>query len=119
MHNVDKDILVNKWQREMKKGFSKPLLLKAISKGDSYPYKLSKIIEEETQGQIKIATTNIYPLLRDLSDDGLIVKFDDAESFRTYYKITEDGKKFLILLKQSIEDFFKIINHTVLKEEKI
>ena len=115
---MDKEELISKWQKEMKKGFAKPLLLRAISKGSSYPYKLSKIIEEETQGQIKIATTNIYPLLRDLTDDGLIVKFDDQESFRTYYKVTEDGKKFLILLQQSIEEFFKIIGLTVLKEYK-
>ena len=114
---MDTEELVSKWQKEMKKGFAKPLLLKAIAKGSSYPYKLSKMIEEETKGQIKIATTNIYPLLRDLVDDGLITKFDDPETYRPNYQITEEGKKYLVVLQHSIEDFFKVIGFTILKEE--
>lgn len=118
MQLLSTEELVAKWQKELKKGFAKPLLLKAISKGRSYPYKLTKIIEEETKGQIKIATTNIYPLLRDLVDDGLIIKFDDPETFRTYYQITETGKKFLFALASTIEEFFSIMNHTLLEDIK-
>lgn len=115
MQNLDKDELVNKWQKEMKKGFAKPLLLNAISKGKSYPYKLSKIIEQETKGQIKIATTNIYPLLKDLTDEGLIIKIDDPDSLRTYYQITKEGNELLKTLRSSIETFIDTMNQTLLE----
>lgn len=112
---MDTDELVSKWQKEMKKGFAKPLLLNAISKEKSYPYKLSKIIDQETNGQIKIATTNIYPLLKDLTDDGLISKIDDADSLRTYYQITQAGTDFLKTLRSSIETFMDTMNQTLLQ----
>ena len=114
---MDTDELVSKWQKEMKKGFAKPLLLNAIAKESSYPYKLSKIIEYETEGQIKIATTNIYPLLKDLTDDGLIIKIDDPDSLRTFYQITELGTQFLQVLRSSISSFMNTMDHTLLEHK--
>lgn len=101
--------LLQKWLREFKKGFSKPLLLKSLLSGPSYPYKMTKTIFSLTDGMISIATTNIYPILKDLTDAGLVTRTEEQETERTYYQITEEGRNFLVEVQKSMEHFFQII----------
>lgn len=105
---------LERWEREYRKGFTKPLLLKMLSKGRSYPYKLVKTIEEVTEGSIKIATTNIYPTLRNLTDSGLVTKSEDEGSTRTYYELTTAGKAFLAEVERSVNDFVRLMDKTLL-----
>lgn len=102
---------IDKWQIEFKKGFAKPLILFILSEQDSYPYQLTKLIRVRTKEQIKIATTNIYPILKQLLDEGLVEKLnqEDVESRRIYYRISEKGKKFALALKIEIDEFFNDI----------
>ncbi|OLS22016.1 MAG: hypothetical protein HeimC3_32810 [Candidatus Heimdallarchaeota archaeon LC_3] len=102
--NIDE--LIPKWQIEYKKGFTKPLILMILSEQDSHPYELAKIIRKKSKEQIEIATTNIYPILKNLKDLGLVTRFEEPNSTRTVYKITETGRLFVAQLNNSLEDFF-------------
>lgn len=108
---LSNDLLLQKWQTEYKKGFSKPLILFTLAEiGRSYAYLLTKKILEFTNGEISIAGSNIYPMLAKLEEDKLIVSHLD-ESERKFYKLTESGEQFLRQLGKSIKDF----NETMLE----
>ena len=104
-----RDLLLQKWQTEYKKGFSKPLILFTLAKiGRSYAYLLTKKILELTNGEISIAGSNIYPMLAKLEEDKLIVsQLDKGE--RKFYKLSESGKEFLRQLEKSIKEFNEIM----------
>ncbi len=97
------------WQREYKKGYSKPFALFALAEVKrSYAYLLTKKIFELSHGEITITGSNIYPMLSKLESERLIVSQFD-ENNRKYYTLTESGEKFLAQLKDSIKGFHKIV----------
>ncbi|MFW9904795.1 MAG: PadR family transcriptional regulator [Candidatus Thorarchaeota archaeon] len=103
------DLLLQKWQTEYKKGFSKPLILFTLAEiGRSYAFLLTKKILELTNGEISIAGSNIYPMLSKLEEDNLIASQLDKND-RKFYRLTESGKAFLKQLEKSIKDFNEII----------
>ncbi|MFX0085639.1 MAG: PadR family transcriptional regulator [Candidatus Hodarchaeota archaeon] len=103
------DLLLQRWQTEYKKGFSKPLILFTLAEvGRSYAYLLTKKILELTDGEISIAGSNIYPMLTKLEEDNLLVSQLD-ESDRKFYQLTNSGKEFLRQLETSIKEFNKIM----------
>ncbi len=80
-----------------------------MAEQESYPYLLTKMISKRTKGQIEIATTNIYPILKQLTDDQLVVKIKsdpESQTTRKYYKISDKGREFANLLRITIDEFF-------------
>ena len=111
------DLLLQKWQTEYKKGFSKPLILFTLAEvGRSYAYLLTKKIMELTDGEISIAGSNIYPMLTKLENDNLLDSQLD-ESERKFYQLSKNGKDFLIQLKESMKDFNEKMLKIIEKEE--
>ena len=116
------EILV-KWTTEYKKGFAKPLILLTLGKKDNYPYSLAREINLLTKGQITITGSNIYPILKDLVDEGLINKEkrvkpsksrDDAKKqYRSVYSLTNASEELIVDLKQSLKDFVEIISEFI------
>ena len=99
------ELLLQKWQREYKKGYSKPLILFTLAKVEkSYPFPLTEKLKEITNGQISIVGSNIYPLLSKLEEEELIM-FSKDESDRKVYQLSEKGKNFLIDLGLTIQEF--------------
>ncbi|MFX1517539.1 MAG: PadR family transcriptional regulator [Promethearchaeota archaeon] len=108
-----------KWTTEYKKGFSKPFILLTLQNKKNYPYNLTREINFLTKGQINIAGSNIYPILKDLVDEELVKKEevpkprkgDDngKERYRSEYSLTDSGKEFIADLKQSLKEFVDII----------
>lgn len=106
---MDNQAPLQKFLIELKKGFSKPLILYSLQKfGQSYPYPLKKKVEELTHHYISIAPSNIYPMLRHLVEDGLIISEHD-EKDRKYYVLTQHGKEFLKELDTVIKEFLRVI----------
>ena len=65
---------------------------------DSYGYELSKLITDKTNGEYEINGQTLYSAIRRLEGKKLIESYWGDESQggrRKYYKITEEGKKFL------------------------
>jgi len=68
-------------------------LLTLLAIKPSHGYELSRRIEEITEGIIKASPGSIYPMLRDLRDEGLIVEEVIVESGRArkMYRLTRRG----------------------------
>ncbi|MFX1512451.1 MAG: PadR family transcriptional regulator [Promethearchaeota archaeon] len=98
---------LEKWQASYRKGFIKPLILQILSKMETYPYQLTKQISQRSQGRLKIAPSNIYPLLSELEKIGFIIekKVEREKRKRVFYSISPDGEIFLEKLRESMCDF--------------
>ena len=69
-----------------------------LKDNDSYGYELSKLITDKTNGEYEINGQTLYSAIRRLEGKKLIESYWGDESQggrRKYYKITEEGKKFL------------------------
>ena len=97
--------LLQKWQREYKKGYSKPLLLLTLAEIEkSYPFPLTEKLKELTKGQISIVGSNIYPLLSKLEEEKLI-EYQKDENDRKVYQLSPTGKTFVRKLGLTIQEF--------------
>ncbi len=83
-------------------------VLGVLSRQATYGYDLTQKI----QTTLDISESTLYPVLRRLLKEGLVITYDEAFSGRNrrYYKITDKGEKTLIgyvnvwqLYKQAIE----------------
>ncbi len=100
---------MNQWEAAFRKGFAKPIILQILhDEGESYPYRLTKQIPKRTMGMLTMATSNIYPILRNLKDDGLISEIREEER-KIMYGLTEQGHIFLKELKVSITEFLIVM----------
>ena len=112
--------LLQKWQTEFKKGFSKPLILLSLSEGKNHPYPLIKKIKGLTDDMISIAGSNIYPMLINLEKEGLVISQsveittkEGKTRKRNIYELTEAGIEFLDHLKPSIKKFTNVIQELI------
>jgi DNA-binding PadR family transcriptional regulator len=100
---------LTQWEAAFRKGFSKPIILQILhDEGSSYPYNLTKQIPKRTLGMLTVATSNIYPILKNLTDEGLIRELETIER-KTMYGLTTKGENHLDQLKVSIRDFLTIM----------
>lgn len=113
--------ILSKWQVEIKKGFAKPIILALLEEKPNYPYSLTKEISTRTSNQIIIAGSNIYPILKNLQDEGLIIGDRTGSSHdntlgkskgptRTIYSLTQQGKILLIELRKFTNYFVDLVH---------
>lgn len=88
---------------QLKKGILDVCVLYALSKGESYGYK----IISDLQGVIEISESTLYPILKRLEVSGFVTTRTAEYSgrLRRYYKITDSG---LNKLMSGREDFLEI-----------
>ena len=79
---------------QLKKGILDVCVLHAISKGESYGYK----IISDLQGVIEISESTLYPILKRLESAGYLTTrtAEFSGRLRRYYKITSLGLKRLL-----------------------
>ena len=100
---------MNQWEAAFRKGFAKPIILQILyDEGESYPYQLTKQIPKRTMGVLTMATSNIYPILKSLKDDGLVCEVGEKKR-KIMYGLTEKGQSFLVDIKISIGEFLSIM----------
>ena len=103
--------LIDQWEASFRKGFAKPMILQILfDEKISYPYKITKQISQKSMGMLNVATSNIYPLLKDLKDDGLILEIEEQER-KIMYQLTEEGLNFLNELRESILNFLTMLTN--------
>jgi len=87
-------------------------VLGALSSAPAYGYELT----QNTQKRLGISESALYPVLRRLLKDGLLVSYDEPYDGRNrrYYKLTEQGAKALreyeadwLRYRENIEYFLK------------
>jgi DNA-binding PadR family transcriptional regulator len=76
-----------------KAGFLKLIILKLLSKGPRHGYALMKDIEKYTEREWQPSPGSIYPALKELENEGLIVA--KVSGRRRMYEITPEGEKVL------------------------
>ena len=88
---------------QLKKGILDVCVLYAVSKGESYGYKIISDLE----GIIEISESTLYPILKRLEASGFVTTRTAEYSgrLRRYYKITSTGLKKLV---SGREDFLEI-----------
>ncbi|MBT3267469.1 helix-turn-helix transcriptional regulator [Candidatus Poribacteria bacterium] len=77
---------------------SRPLILGILAQGESYGYEIIKRVRELSDGELAWTDGMLYPVLRRLEADGLIVsewRVSDAGRRRRYYQINGDGAEAL------------------------
>ena len=80
------------------RGHIDAVVLHFLKDNDCYGYELSKLITDKTNGEYEINGQTLYSAIRRLEGKKLIESYWGDESQggrRKYYKITEEGKKFL------------------------
>ena len=75
---------------QLKKGFLEFCILAALCEDDSYGYQIIK----DVSGCIKISESTLYPILKRLQGNGLVVTYDQQYQGRNrrYYQITPEGR---------------------------
>ena len=80
------------------RGYNDTFLLSLLIEGDSYGYALSKEIRDRTDGNYTIKETTMYSAFNRLKKNGYIEAYPGDVTQgkkRTYYRITEDGRRYL------------------------
>ncbi len=76
---------------QMKKGVLDALVLAILKDGDTYGYQLS----ERVSGIMEVAETALYPVLRRLEAQELLLTYSEEHNgrLRKYYRITKAGRE--------------------------
>lgn len=101
---------------QMKKGVLELCILSILQKQESYP---GDIIEEMKASKIILVEGTLYPLLTRLKNAGLLAyRWEESTSGppRKYYKLTEEGEKFLEELKIAWDDLVKTVKSVSVKK---
>jgi len=100
---------VDNVKSQMRKGMLEYCILLLLHKGKAYA---SNIIQKLYDAHLIVVEGTLYPLLNRLKSDGLL-SYEWVESTqgppRKYYKLTDDGEKFL----QELEVAWNELNTTV------
>ncbi|MFK7947879.1 MAG: PadR family transcriptional regulator [Saprospiraceae bacterium] len=103
---MNKDIqkIVEKTQKQLRRGILELCVLSIISEKEAYP---SDIIERLEKAKMIVVEGTLYPLLTRLKNAGLL-SYNWRESTsgppRKYFQLTEKGEEFLIELKKSWDE---------------
>ena len=73
-------------------------LLLALLDGENHGYALMRLVDEQSQGAVRMGPGTLYGTLNRLLTDGLIIETtDDADRSgnerRRYYRLTNDGSR--------------------------
>ncbi|MCL2071191.1 MAG: PadR family transcriptional regulator [Oscillospiraceae bacterium] len=93
------------------------MLLRVLYDGDSYGYEISKSITKLSRGRYSMKETTLYSAFSRLEKPGYLRSYPGTHSGgreRTYYTLTEEGKKYYRqkcaeweLTKKLIKNFIK------------
>lgn len=96
--------LNDKYEAQMKKGVLDMLVLQLLVERKMYGYQIISELSVRSEERFLLKEGTLYPILYRLEDDGLVKsQWSEAEGKRVprkYYRITEDGKKTLLEIKE-------------------
>jgi PadR family transcriptional regulator PadR len=95
----------------MKKGLLDACVLRILTEGDTYGYKLT----QEVTGLMDVSESSLYPVLRRLEAQGLLETYSAEHSgrLRRYYRITEAGVRRLIEYRSELDELKRIIDFVI------
>jgi transcriptional regulator len=93
----------------VKRGSAELAVLSLLEKGPMHGYEIAKRVEQETGGVLKFDVASLYPLLYRMEKQGWVsAEWQDSDSGRRRrcYKLTREGKKQLVPLREQWRSFF-------------
>lgn len=99
----------NQINSDLLRGNINTIILKVLYEGDRYGYEIIKAVEDKTMGEFKLKQPTLYSCLNRLESQGFISSYynDDEENKtgakRRYYKMTENGKRYFLSLREDWE----------------
>lgn len=87
-------------------------VLAILSREDTYGYRLT----QEIRAAMNISESTLYPVLRRLQRENLLVVYDVPYQGRNrrYYQITEEGKQVLFTYLEAWESYKAKLDHILL-----
>jgi PadR family transcriptional regulator PadR len=101
------------YMQQLLKGLIDPIVLSTVSRLPIYGYKIIKELEQNTGGRLRLKAGTVYPSLRRLEKNGLIISGwmqATRQRARKYYHITGKGRKFLASRSVEWRDFCTLVN---------
>jgi PadR family transcriptional regulator PadR len=97
------------------KGFLEDIILHLIAeRGESYGYELTRLVEEKTEGIIKLNEGALYPVLHKLENEGLLVSEfrSQGSRHRKYYHLgtKPEAKVRLEEMAESVKSYVAALN---------
>lgn len=91
---------------QLKRGMLEALVLSAISRGESYGYK----IISDVAPYIDMSESTLYPILKRLEKTGMVTvrTAEHNGRLRKYYKITGDGRLRIREFLADMDEFLKV-----------
>ena len=106
------DIDTRALDRELKRGSAELLILSLLESRPRHGYELSKLIHTRSGGQLTFHIDSLYPLLYRLEERGWIkgTWVEKAEERRRrFYKVTPEGRRALVLQKETWDAFVEAV----------
>ncbi len=97
----------------VKRGSAELAILSLLERGAMHGYEIAKRVEQETGGILKFDVASLYPLLYRMEKRGWVVaswQESDAGRRRRCYKLTREGKKQLVPLRNQWRSFFEALD---------
>lgn len=113
MSSVNSDII---------RGNVTTIILNTLAKNGGYGYDILKQIETNTLGVYKLKSATVYNKLNRLEEEGLVSSVlgdakDTSGAQRRYYKLTEEGRKYLEKEKEKYRFSRTILDNLVSSDE--
>jgi PadR family transcriptional regulator, regulatory protein PadR len=99
---------------ELKKGTTPLLVLALLDAEPRHGYELSRLLEQQSRGVVRVHAASLYPLLYRLEGDGWIEGRwveKPGQRRRRYYHITAEGKRQLRAQRSEWAEFVRAIGH--------
>ena len=97
----------------IKRGSAELAILSLLAGQSLHGYEIAKRIEQQTGGVLRFDVASLYPVLYGMERRGLVEgEWEKAPSGRDrrYYKITSEGRKKLVPLRQQWGAFFRALD---------
>ena len=107
------------FDRELKKGSTELAVLALIERRPRHGYEICKLIEERSEGAMRLNVASLYPLLyrleiRDLIKGRWVEKAGQRR--RRYYRLTASGRRMLAERRGVWRDFVEAMNRITAAE---
>jgi PadR family transcriptional regulator PadR len=101
---------------ELLKGSLKTIVLKLLKEnGRMYGYEITRIVEELTEGGLKLTYGALYPVLHKLESDGVLIT--ESENFnnriRIYYSLTPKGDSVVAEKLKELSEFIESLQRII------
>lgn len=104
------------FNRELKKGSIKLLILALLEGRERHGYEIGKLIESRSQGQLTFRIHSLYPTLCRMEDRNLIKSRwveRPGERRRRFYKLTPKGRRKLAEQRDTWQQYAAAVNRII------